>query len=67
MKLLLIEPRTLFPAHSGAKILSSNILRHLSNQHDVTMVVNVDPREPAENQEQSTASIPRTCPKKAAK
>ena len=52
MKLLLIEPRTLFPAHSGAKILSSNILRHLSNQHDVTMMVNVDPREPAENQEQ---------------
>lgn len=41
MKLLVVEPRSLFPADSGAKILSSNLLRHLCKAHDVTIVCNV--------------------------
>ena len=49
MKLLLIEPRNLFPRDSGAKILSSNILRNLLDEHDVTVLVNIDPDDPAEH------------------
>lgn len=47
MKLLVVEPRGLFPPDTGAKILSGNVLRHLAKNHDVTVLVNVDPRESA--------------------
>jgi len=59
MKLLVVEPRGLFPPDSGAKILSGNVLRHLSKRHDVTVLVNVDPREPAAN----TDKLRRICGK----
>jgi glycosyltransferase involved in cell wall biosynthesis len=52
VKLLVAEPRTLFPPDSGAKILSSNILRHLCRRHEVVLVVNFDPCEPEETREQ---------------
>ena len=52
MKLLVVEPRGLFPADSGAKILSSNILRHLCKAHDVTIVCNVSGGDAGEHTEQ---------------
>lgn len=52
MKLLVVEPRSLFPADSGAKILSSNILRHLCKAHDVTIVCNVSGEDAGEHVEQ---------------
>ncbi len=41
MKLLVVEPRSLFPPDSGAKILSANILRHLAGEHAVAIVSNI--------------------------
>ncbi len=52
MKLLVVEPRNLFPRDSGAKILSSNVLAHLGKQHEVTIVVNIDPHAPAQHLEE---------------
>jgi len=49
VKLLVVEPRPLFPADTGAKILSGNVLRHLNRNHDVTIVVNADPRGDAKD------------------
>ena len=49
MKLLIVEPRNLFPRDSGAKILSSNIIAHLRREHHVTVLVNIDQRAPAEH------------------
>lgn len=52
MKLLVIEPRTLFPMDKGAKILSGNVIAELAREHEVTVLVNVDPEEPSENTDQ---------------
>ena len=52
MKLLVVEPRSLFPADSGAKILSSNLLRHLCKAHDVTIVFNMSGHDADEHVEQ---------------
>ncbi|MFH1730547.1 MAG: glycosyltransferase [Planctomycetota bacterium] len=51
MKLLVVEPRSLFPPDSGAKILSANMLRHLCREHDVTLVFNRRSGETKENSE----------------
>lgn len=57
LRLLVIEPRDLFPRDTGAKILSGSILAHLSRWHEVTLLVNVDPTEPAEQ----TAQMQELC------
>jgi len=51
MKLLVVEPRSLFPPDSGAKILSANVLRHLCREHDVTLVFNRRSGEAEEDDE----------------
>jgi glycosyltransferase involved in cell wall biosynthesis len=55
VRLLVVEPRNLYPTDSGAKILSSNLLRHLCVNHEIVLVVNVDPREPPETVERMRA------------
>jgi len=52
MKLLVVEPRSLFPPDSGAKILSGNILRHLCKDHDVTVLSNISEQDAARHVEQ---------------
>ena len=52
MKLLVVEPRSLFPPDSGAKILSGNILRHLCKDHDVTVLSNIGEEDAARHVEQ---------------
>jgi len=49
MKILVVEPRSLFPADSGAKVLSTNVLKHLSKAHEVTLLVNVSASEPVDD------------------
>lgn len=41
MKILFLQKRLLFPADSGGKIRTLNVLRHLARWHDVTYLCNV--------------------------
>ena len=52
MKLLVVEPRALFPCNTGARILSSNVIRHLSTDHDVTVLVNIEAGSAPERSQQ---------------
>lgn len=41
MKLLFLQKRILFPANTGGKIRTLNVLRHLAQWHDITYLCNV--------------------------
>ena len=43
MRILFIQNRPLFPADTGGKIRTLNILRHLAQWHDVTYLCNAAP------------------------
>ncbi len=45
MKILFLQKRLLFPANTGGKIRTLNVLRHLAKWHDVTYLCNVLPEE----------------------
>ncbi len=45
LNLLVVEPRNLFPRDAGARILSGNVLAHLTRHHNVTVIVNIDPAD----------------------
>jgi len=42
VKILLLQKRPLFPADTGGKIRTFNVLRHLAQWHEVTYLCNVD-------------------------
>ncbi len=45
MKILFLQKRPLFPADSGGKIRTLNVLRHLARRHEVTYLCNVQAGE----------------------
>jgi len=49
MRLLVIQPRVIFPADDGAKLYSTNLWRRLAQKHDITMLVPRRPDDAAEN------------------
>lgn len=51
MKILFLQKRPLFPADSGGKIRTLNVLRHMAPRHDVTYLCNVQAGEEASIQQ----------------
>lgn len=47
MKILFIQNRVLFPANTGGKIRTLNILRHLAGWHEITYLCNCQPGDEA--------------------
>ncbi|HUG90530.1 MAG TPA: glycosyltransferase [Planctomycetaceae bacterium] len=45
MRILFVQKRPVFPADSGGKVRTLNIIRHLAQWHDVTYLCNVQPGE----------------------
>ncbi|MCG8651278.1 MAG: glycosyltransferase [Pirellulales bacterium] len=45
MKILFLQKRLLFPANTGGKIRTLNVVRHLAQWHDVTYLSNILPEE----------------------
>jgi glycosyltransferase involved in cell wall biosynthesis len=45
VRILLLQKRPLFPADTGGKIRTLNVLRHLAGWHKVTYLCNVQPEE----------------------
>ena len=45
MKILFLQKRILFPADTGWKIRTLNVLRHLAKWHDVTYLCNVQSQD----------------------
>src|SRR5262245_37903940 len=45
MKILFIQNRVLFPANTGGKIRTLNVLRHLARWHEVTYLCNSQPED----------------------
>src|SRR5262249_41616300 len=43
MKILFIQNRPLFPANTGGRIRTLNILRHLAKWHEITFLCNSHP------------------------
>ena len=48
MKILFLQKRPLFPANTGGKIRSLNVLKHLAQWHEVTYLCNVTEEEQKE-------------------
>jgi len=68
MRLLIVEPRALFPTDSGARILSYNVYRHLSRRHELTIVFNHDFSRPEQlEQMKQVCSLPVPVPWKEPK
>lgn len=45
MKILFLQKRILYPANTGGRIRTLNIVRHLARWHDVTYLCNVQPED----------------------
>jgi sugar transferase (PEP-CTERM/EpsH1 system associated) len=45
MKILFLNKRLLFPANSGGRIRTMNVVRYLARQHDVTYLCNLQPHD----------------------
>jgi len=45
VKILFLQKRPLFPADSGGKIRTLNVLRHLARWHEITYLCNLQPHE----------------------
>ncbi len=45
MKILFLQKRILFPAHTGGQIRTLNVVRHLARWHEVVYLCNIQPGE----------------------